>query len=185
MKPNKILKLIAGGLALWFVAHVIYITIDGLSKNNSKADIAVILGSKVNEDGTLSPRLKARMQCGLDLYRNKQVKQLLVSGGLGKEGHYEGTKMKEFLISNGVPDSVIIVDDKGDNTQATVDNALNLQDSLHFNSVIVVSQYFHITRTKMLFRKKHFHNVTGASPWFFEIRDIYSVPREFVAYYWQ
>jgi len=43
----------------WFVAHSIYITIDGLHDKGAKADVAIVLGNKVNEDGTLSNRLKA------------------------------------------------------------------------------------------------------------------------------
>lgn len=183
MQPTQLLKLLIVCLALWFIGHIIYISFDGLKENNRSADVAVILGSKVNVDGTLSERLQKRLECGLALYRKGQVKKLLVSGGLGKEGHYKGTKMKEFLASNGVPDSLIMVDDKGDNTEATVNNTINLKNSLQFTSVIVVSQYFHITRTKMLFRKKHFNNVTGASPRYFEIRDFYSLTREFFAYY--
>lgn len=158
---------------------------DGMKDKNEKADIAVILGNKINEDGTLSERLEKRMECGLNLFRNGRVKKLLVSGGLGKEGFYEGDKMREYLIKNNVPDSVIIVDNLGDNTIATVDNTLRLKDSLNFHSLIVVSQYFHLTRTKMLFRKRHFDHVSSASPRYFEFIDIYSILREFPAYYTQ
>ncbi|RZK34987.1 MAG: YdcF family protein [Pedobacter sp.] len=108
---------------------------------------------------------------------------MLVSGGLGKEGFYEGDKMKAYLIEHKVPDSVIIVDNFGNNTLATVNNTMRLKDSLNFKSLIVVSQYFHLTRTKMLFRKRHFDNVSSVSPQYFEFRDIYSLLREFVAYY--
>ena len=56
-------------------------------------------------------------------------------------------------------------------------------DSLNFKSAITVSQYFHQTRTKKLFRNKGFDNIESASPNYFEIRDFYSIFREFVAYY--
>lgn len=93
--------------------------------------------------------------------------------------------MKAFLISKKVPDSVIIVDNLGNNTRATVDNILKLKDSLHFQSIIVVSQYYHVTRTKMLFKKQGFQNVSSVSPDYFEIRDAYSILREFAGYYTQ
>lgn len=168
---------------LWFTAHLTFITIDGTTDGGHKADIAVILGNKVNEDGTLSERLEKRMECGLELYKSGRVKKIVVSGGFGKEGFYEGDKMKEFLINNKVPDSVIIVDNHGDNTLATVLNTLKLKDSLQFKSLIVVSQYFHLSRTKMLFRKHGFDKTDGVSPDYFERRDFYSLPREFPAYY--
>jgi vancomycin permeability regulator SanA len=168
---------------VWFVVHLVYISIDGLTDSGKNADVAIILGNKVNEDGTLSERLQQRMECGLSLYRNGRVKKIIVSGGLGKEGFYEGDKMKDFLINRKVPDSVIIVDNLGNNTLATVQNTIKLKDSLQFKNLIVVSQYFHLTRTKMLFRKQGFQNVDSVSPKYFEIRDFYSLFREFVAYY--
>uniref|UniRef100_UPI00404AB807 YdcF family protein n=1 Tax=Flavobacterium sp. TaxID=239 RepID=UPI00404AB807 len=93
--------------------------------------------------------------------------------------------MKAYLIKNNVPDSLIIVDNYGDNTLATVENTIKLKDSLKFESLIVVSQYFHVTRTKMLFKKHGFQNVSSASPKYFEFRDFYSIFREFVAFYVQ
>jgi vancomycin permeability regulator SanA len=181
----KILKILIYLLLTWFVLHVILICADGFIDNGNKADDAVILGNKVNTDGSLSERLKARVDHGLKLYQNGRVKTLIVSGGLGKEGFYEGDKMKEYLVKNGVPESQILVDNFGDNTEATVRNTLKMKDSTAFNSLIVVSQYFHATRTKMLYRKHGFKNINSSSPTYFEIRDFYSILREFVGYYVQ
>lgn len=147
--------------------------------------MAVILGSKVNENGTLSERLEKRLEYGLQLYKNNQVKKIIVSGGLGKEGFYEGDKMKAYYIENGVPENSIIVDNYGNNTIATVDNTIKLKKQLNFKSIIVVSQYFHLTRTKMLFRKRGIQNIESASPDYFEVRDFYSILREFAAFYTQ
>ena len=176
-------KLLFTILLIWFLGQITYITFDGLSKNEKNADIAVILGNKVNKDGTLSEWLEKRLECGLNLYQNGLIKKIIVSGGLGKEGFYEGDKMKEYLIKKNVPDSLIVVDNYGNNTLATVNNTIKLKDSLNFESIIVVSQYFHLTRTKMLFKKQGFKNISSASPKYFESRDFYSLFREFVAYY--
>lgn len=170
---------------LWFFIHILVIILDGLLNNRSSAEVAVILGNKVNEDGSLSERLTKRLECGLSLFREGRIKKIIVSGGLGTEGYYEGDKMKEFLIVNHVPDSVIIVDNHGDNTELTVLNVLDLQKRIKFKGVMVVSQYFHITRTKMLFRKHGFISVNSTSPVYFEARDIYSLTREFFAFYQQ
>ncbi len=183
MKLLSKIKFIFYLLLLWLIVHLTYITIDGLSDNGASADVAVILGNKINPDGTLSERLQKRLECGLELYKNKRVKKIIVSGGLGKEGFYEGDKMKEFLIKNNVPDSVITVDNNGNNTLLTVENVLKLKDKLQFNSIIVVSQFYHVTRTKMLFKKQGVKNVSSVSPHYFELRDVYSMLREFVAYY--
>ncbi len=183
MKRYSYLKISLFILTAWVITHTLYVVVDGLRDEGKTADIAVILGNKVNEDGTLSARLKQRLECGLQLYRRGRTKRLLVSGGLGKEGFLEGDKMKVFLLEQGIPDSVIIVDNHGNNTLATVKNTLRLKDSLHYKSLLVVSQYFHVTRTKMLFRRRGFSNISSASPRYFEARDIYALLREFAAYY--
>jgi vancomycin permeability regulator SanA len=172
-----------GFLAAWVLVHTLLITWDGLHNSQQRADIAVILGNKVNEDGTLSERLTQRLACGLALYRRGCVGRLLVSGGLGKEGFYEGDKMREYLRAHGVPDTAIFVDNAGNSTQQTVRNTARLQPVLHFRSVLVVSQFYHLSRTKMLFRQAGFTEVSGASPVYFELRDAYSLLREFAAYY--
>lgn len=170
-------------LAAWVLVHTLVITWDGLRDDQQRADLGVVLGNKVNEDGTLSQRLTQRLACGLALYRSGRVPRLLVSGGLGKEGFYEGTKMRDYLRAHGVPNSAIIVDNAGNNTEQTVRNTARLQPVLHFRSVLVVSQFYHISRTKLLFRQAGFTSVSSASPLYFEWRDIYSLLREFVAYY--
>lgn len=164
MHKHKKIKTVAILILLWLLGHIIYSTIDGLGDAGTSADIAVILGNKVNEDGTLSKRLEKRLECGLALYRQGRAKRILVSGGLGKEGFYEGDKMRDYMIANGVPDSVIIVDNLGTNTIATVENLRKLKDSLGFSSIIVVSQYYHLTRTKMLFRKAEMKNISSCAP---------------------
>lgn len=181
----KLFKILVSAIIVWFLVHSLYITIDGFSDSGKNADLAVILGNKVNEDGTLSKRLEKRLESGIDLYKKHRIKKILVSGGLGKEGFYEGDKMKEFLVEKGIPDSLIIVDNHGDNTRATVINTLKLKSQLKFNSIIIVSQYFHVTRTKKLFEDQGFENVSSVSPTYFEFRDLYSIVREFPAYYTQ
>ncbi len=180
----RYLKSIFTLLFIWFITHVSYSIIDGIKNDQYSSDVAVILGNKVHKDGRLSVRLEKRLECGLSLYNDKRVKQIIVSGGLGKEGHYEAEIMKIYLLNHGVKASDILVDNYGNNTRLTVKNTLRLKEKHKFSSIIVVSQYYHITRIKMLF-KKHDVYVHGVSPDYFEPRDIFSIPREFIAYYTQ
>lgn len=180
---KKWLKYIVAILALWFVGHTTYIVIDGLMDEDTTADVAVILGTTVNEDGSLSPRLKARLDKGYELYRTGKVNKLMVSGGTGKEGQPEGLVMAAYLEILGVGRQDIIVDDEGNNTYLTALHYKEAAAQQGFQSVIVVSQYFHITRCKMVFRKLGITNVTGAHAEYFELRDIYSTAREFVGFY--
>mgnify|MGYP003623382901 CR=1 FL=1 len=182
-KLVRLIKYIFIIAVLFFLAHISYTIIDGLKAPDHPADVIMILGNKVNEDGSLSPRLQARLDKGLELYNAGMGKMIMTTGGYGKEMQHEGTVMADYLISKGVPAHVIIVDNDGVNTAASVQNLAKSRETLNIHSVIAVSQYFHISRTKMLLYKAGFSDVQGGAADFFEIRDVFSIPREFLAFY--
>ena len=161
--------------------HEVIIVADGLSDEIRDADYVVVLGTKVNEDGSLSERLKARVDKAFELYDSGKGKKIFVSGGLGKESHYEGTKMAEHLYQLGVDSADVIIDDKGNTTRLTAVNFSKIAKDL--SSVLVVSQYFHVSRCKLALRQVGFEYVYGVHADYFELRDPYSAFREFFGYY--
>jgi vancomycin permeability regulator SanA len=167
----------------WMIIHIAAISIDGLTDDARKSDCILILGNKVNEDGTLSERLKARLDKGLELYKNGLAPEIMVSGGLGKEGFYEGTEMRNYLVKNGIKQEHVIIDNEGNTTLASAINYKKIADEHTFNSVIVVSQFYHISRTKKLLKKQDVTHIYAAHADYFELRDVYSLFREFFAYY--
>ncbi len=169
-------------MAAWFFIHCGYLLVDGFKSPAGKSDAAVVLGNKVEPNGQPSPRLKARLDAALELFQQGKTSNIIVSGGHGKEGFYEADKMKEYLVEQGVPDSVIIVDNKGDNTLKTAINTQAICKAKGYKSVTVVSQWFHITRTKQMLKGLGLL-VDSAAPDYFEWRDFYAVTREFVAFY--
>ncbi len=166
---------------IWFIAHEIIVLFVGLTSTAVESEFAVVLGNKVNADGTLSERLKARVNKAFDLYSDSIVHKIVVSGGLGKEGFYEAQKMAAYLILKGVPQKDIFIDDEGNNTWLTAKNFKKNQPQA--KSVVIVTQYFHISRTKLAFKKVGLENISAASPHYFEWLDAYSLIREFPAYY--
>ena len=162
------------------------IVIEGLSDDIQTSDVAVILGSKVELNGQPSARLIARLDKAQALYTAKVVKNFIVSGGTGKEGFDEATVMHDYLVRAGIPAAAIIVDSNGDNTQDTARNCASLMKAHGFKSVIIVTQYFHISRTRLALHAYGINEVHSAHAQFFELRDIYSIAREVVALptYW-
>jgi vancomycin permeability regulator SanA len=178
---KKSIKLILGILIAWFSIHTVLVVIDGLTDDNMKSDVGVIFGNKVNPDGSLSERLQKRLDKGIELYNDSLIRLIVVSGGLGKEGHYEGTKMYEYLVQNGIPKNRILVDNLGNTTEATADNFKRM--NLPANSVTVITQYHHISRAKLAFKNNGYDKVYGGHANYFEVRDVYSIVREFFGYY--
>lgn len=180
---KKICKKLLLILLVLFFAHTIYVIFDGLKTSTRKVDVALVFGNKIENDGLPSKRLQARLDEGVKLYKNKRIKKIIVSGGFGKEGFWEGTAMQKYLLKNEVNNADIVVDNKGINTEKSVINSLKILDSLNYKSIISVSQFYHQTRIKLIFRKKSFKNYEISSPKYFELRDFYSLFREFFAFY--
>jgi len=171
-------------LALLFLAAIfcVAIVLSGLIDNLHQADLAVVLGNKVERDGTPSPQLKARLDHTIELYRQGYFPKVLVSGAHGKEGYDEPRVMKKYLVANGVPTDVIYEDNEGFNTWATARNTVAFLHEHQLTSVLVISQYFHMPRCRLAFAKFGISPTYGSHAPLWSLRDFFSVPREVVGY---
>jgi vancomycin permeability regulator SanA len=169
-------------LALAFAISVALIVADGLSDDAKASDVAIVLGSKVEADGLPSARLRARLDKTVELYRQGLFPRVIVSGGLGSEGFDEAVVMKRYLVEKGLPEASVYVDSQGMTTHLTARNAAQLMKAKGWQSALVISQYFHISRTKLALRRYGVSPVTSAHAEFFEIRDLYSTAREVFGY---
>jgi len=169
----------------WVLIHAIFITIDGLKADPAKADVAIVLGNRVFSDGTLASWTKGRVDKALELYKQGKVKAIFVSGGMGVEDHYpEGKAMKAYLLSKGVPDSVVTEDNEGANTYLTAVNFLKWNKERNYSTVVIVSQFYHITRSKYILKKMGFTgSIFSASSEAYKWRDITGTIREVPAFY--
>ena len=165
-----------------FVVATLVLVASGLRDDIAHADVAIVLGSKVELDGTPSPRLRARLDRTLELFQAGQFPFIIVSGGFGKEGYDEAVVMRDYLVARDVPVAQIILDSHGDTTFASAENASQIAKQRGFTSVFVVSQYFHIPRARLALARCHVTRVHSAHARFFEWRDIYSAARETIGY---
>jgi uncharacterized SAM-binding protein YcdF (DUF218 family) len=90
--------------------------------------------------------------------------------------------MKRYLISQGVPEDRIIADGEGATTSLTARNAAQLMKERGWQSALVISQYFHISRTRLAVERYGVRPVYSAHAEYFELRDVYSIAREVIGY---
>ena len=187
MAKNKWLWRIVLFFALWITLHVSYIVIDGLHDTTANADVALIEGNAVFADGSLAPRTKGRVDKALELYRTGKVKRIYASGGIfygpDERGYPEGKAMKGYLVAHGVPDSAVIADNYGQNTYLGSKDFMAWNASHHYTSVIVVTQFYHITRSKYILRKLGFKQVGNAASTVYTWGDVTATLREVPAFY--
>lgn len=179
MKRLKLLILVILGCFL-LAGSVIVVT--GLDDKIANADIIVVPGNTVAPDGTPSPRLQARLDAALKLFQEHRAPLIFVSGGTGKEGFDEAISMFAYLSKNGVPPAAIVKDSLGIDTAATARNAANFMRANKLKSAIVVTQYFHVARTKLALERNGVLIAGTAHARYVEMRDLYSIPREAIAY---
>ncbi|NLW47384.1 MAG: YdcF family protein [Firmicutes bacterium] len=180
---KQFLKTIVILCVAWFGIHIGLIIFDGLNDNLNKADLGIVLGNKVDNNGQPSNRLKSRLDKAVELYHKGFFRYIIVSGGIGKEGFDEAEVMRDYLINNRIPSKVIIIDSRGKNTYLTAINSKLIMESFGFKSALIITQYYHVTRTRLAFSKVGIEKVFSAHADFFELRDIYSLLREFFGYY--
>ncbi|EDY18076.1 protein of unknown function DUF218 [Chthoniobacter flavus Ellin428] len=160
----------------------IVLVIAGLRDDLGHADVGLVLGSKVETNGTPSTRLRARLDRTLECYRAGYFPEIIVSGGIGKEGYDEAIVMRDYLVAHGLPGEHILLDNKGVTTFASARNTRDIAQQRNFHSVFVISQYFHLPRARLALHRFGFTTVYSAHAQYFELRDIYSAPRELFGY---
>lgn len=169
-------------IAASFLLAALLIVADGLSDDIHTADVAIVLGNTVESDGRPSARLQARLDKAVELYRQGAFPYVIVSGGIGIEGFDEAEIMKRYLVSQGLPEDSIVADTKGATTYHTARNAAQLMKEKHWRSALIITQYFHIPRTRLAVKSFGISPVYTAHANYFELRDAYSVVREVIGY---
>lgn len=168
----------------WFLIHTVAIVVDGVRDEVRPADVMVVLGSKVEESGRPSQRLRDRLDRAVQLYHQGLAPTVIVSGGLGVEGHEEADVMASYLVARGVPDASVIRDRAGWNTYHTARNTRKIMDARGYRSALVVSSYFHLSRIKVAFGGFGIERVaTARARMRIGLRDPWSLVREFGGYY--
>lgn len=159
MEPAKRKKLVAliSALIILFTAAVLLLAVANammLLEANKKmkqpeelaglgADCALVLGCGVYADGTPSPMLADRLDAGIALYESGAVKKLLVSGDHGSDEYDEVNVMRSYCLERGVPSEDIFMDHAG---FSTYDSVCRAKKVFCVNSVVIVTQKYHLSR---------------------------------------
>ena len=125
----------------------------GKTDYRRQADAIVVFGARAYANGTPSLALADRVRTGCDLYMAGYASKIIFSGGPGDGEVNETEAMRRMAVQLGVPDSAIIVDEQGLNTQATVANTQRIFDAHQIRRVLAVSHFYHLPRVKMCYQR--------------------------------
>lgn len=108
-----------------------------------QAQVAIVLGAKVYDDGTPAPMLTDRLETGIALYKLGKVDKLLLSGDHGQTDYDEVNTMLDYVLVRGIPDEDVFTDHAGFSTYDTMYRA---RDVFKVTKAVVVTQGFHLAR---------------------------------------
>ena len=73
-------------------------------------DVAIVLGSPAEEDGSLSRVQKTRMDAAITLYKEKRVRCILISGGSVRNTYTEADIMAAYAIRCSIPSAALLLE---------------------------------------------------------------------------
>ncbi len=108
---------------------------------------ALVLGA-AQWNGDPSPVLRARLDHALDLYRRGQVRQIILTGGVGSgDTTSEAAAGKQYLIDRGMTADALLLEEQGTTTWESLRNAVPLAHTNRIGAVLLVSDPFHMLRS--------------------------------------
>ncbi len=167
-----------------FVGTVIWIVYDGLTDHGDHADCAVVLGNAVLRNGLPGTVLRERLDHAVELYEKGAFPLIIVSGATKLGGYDEPAAMANYLIEHQVPATAVIQDKKGVNTMATGVDVARIMNARHLKSVMIVTNYYHITRSKLALEQAGIKDVEQSHVGAATKDDAAMLARETVAIYY-
>lgn len=152
----RLFKYILTILILVVLYFVIVIYWTGYQKPNLKpADAAVVFGA-AQYNGQPSPIFAARLDWAKKLDDQKTIKKIIVTGGKGRKADTvsEGRAGRNYLVDLGVDAQNIIFEEQSKTTQENLTELKKILVREKIQSVIFVSDRFHIFRISAMAEKE-------------------------------
>lgn len=136
----------AGFIFVWLINFAVKETGRGMTYGADavpQKQAALVLGARVHEGGRLSDMFRDRVETAISLYEAGKVGKILVSGDHGRDNYDEVNAAKDYLLEKGVPAEDIFLDHAGFDTY---DSVYRARDVFRAESVIIVTQAYHLPR---------------------------------------
>ena len=163
---------VAGVVVQWPHRHRLY-------------DAVVVLGAALMEDGTVTPLLANRVRKGIASWKAHPESRLIMSGGQGAdEAQPESCAMRDFALSQGMPEEAILVEDRSTNTEENLrfSEAIRAKEGLTAEGrVLIVTDDYHVFRALLISRNLGFA-ADGAGSRVRLYFSLNALVREWVAY---
>lgn len=149
----RVTSAIVGVVLIAWVASMLLVERAGRRDDATKADAIVVLGA-AQYVGRPSPVLRARVDHAVSLWKRGLAPTLILTGGIGVgDTTSEAAVARKYAMSKGVPDRAIVLEINGRTTSESMRAVARIMDDREQESVILVSDPFHMLRLSILARR--------------------------------
>lgn len=152
----RAIVLVVLAFILAFTASAVCVLRGAHTQIEDEPDVMIILGCMVYPSGP-SVMLRDRLNTALDYLNEHPGMPVIVTGGKGDDEHQsEAQAMHDYLTARGIPSEQIIMEDKATNTLENLKYSQTILEELDCGTkqeFLVVSNGFHLTRTRMLWER--------------------------------
>jgi len=157
------------------------IVFSATADRSAEVDYLVILGTGLRGE-QITPTFKNRLDKGLEYLRTNPGLMVVVTGGQGPgEAISEAEAMRRYLVSNGIDENRIIMEDKSTSTAENMKYSANVLEQLTGRRdyrIMIVTSEFHLFRSKILARHNGFTAYGIPAP-----TNPYELPNSFIREY--
>lgn len=151
------LLVVYGALLAW----VVFVSREDQQRS---ADAIVVLGA-AHYNGRPSPVLLGRLEHALTLYHGRLAPWIVVTGGTHPgDAESEASVQRRYLLEHAVPDSVVVPLEEGATTQETMAAVARWLRAERLDTVLLVSDGFHLARLRLEARNNGVIGFTTPTP---------------------
>ena len=110
--------------------------------------VAVILGNRLNDDGSISETMEKRLELALSIENTLRPDKFILSGGLANvaAGMTEAVAMQEWLVKQGIGAEKLVLEDKSLSTKQNAKYSVPIAVELGAKKLLLCTTPEHMNR---------------------------------------
>jgi uncharacterized SAM-binding protein YcdF (DUF218 family) len=150
----------ANYLVKWHEVDISKSELNNCLRDHQSANIIVLAGGIIPAESQenhplalLEVKSYRRLLSAYDIYKNNQalVSKIYIAGGAGHVPYKEANIISDMLISLGVPDELLVIENTSKTTYENAENLLTIAPELKTSNNILVTSALHMKRAEYSF----------------------------------
>ena len=127
--------------------------------------VAIILGNRINDDGSITKYQKERLEMAKEIDELFHPDYFILSGGVANTNvpYSEADKMEEYLLNEGFEQSRLIKENKSHSTIENAKFSIPIAKELGAEIIIVCTSDYHFARSEYSAMSAFINELSGSN----------------------